>query len=103
MPPQHPNHHPHHESPTMNKIHPAPFALAADGTVLVNAALFDEVETPDEILERALAESGQLFVGIHLDEQDLALVSPRIAAACREASAFVIGRRQRLACERPGK
>ena len=85
------------ENCAMNRITPVPFALAADGTVFVNAALFDEVELPEEILERALAEPGHVFVGVELDELDLAIVSPRIASACREASAFVIGRRQRLA------
>lgn len=74
-----------------------PFAVAADGTVFVNGALFDEVETAQEILERALEEPGQVFIGVQLDEHDLELVSPRIASACREASAFVIGRRQRVA------
>lgn len=73
------------------------FALGADGTVYVNAALFDEVETPEEILDRALTEPGAVFIGVELDEQDMELVTPRIASACREASAFVIGRRQRIA------
>jgi hypothetical protein len=81
-------------------IHPCPFAIATDGSTLVNAALFDEVETAREILDRALEEPGQVFIGVQLDEQDLELVTPRIAASCREASAFVIGRRQRLARER---
>ena len=75
----------------------APFAIGANGTIYVNAALFDDVETPGEILDRALAEPGSVFIGVQLDEEDLHLVTPRIAAACREASAFVIGRRQRLA------
>lgn len=74
-----------------------PFAVSADGTVFVNAALFDEVETPAEILDRALAEPGQVFIGVQLEERDMVIVSPRVAAACREAAAFVIGRRQRLA------
>jgi hypothetical protein len=81
-------------------IHNTPFALGADGTVIVNAALFDGVEQADEILERALEEPGAIFIGVVLDEQDLELVTPRVASACREASAFVLGRRQRLARER---
>ncbi len=81
-------------------IDDVPFALGADGKVYVNVALFDEVETPEEILERALDEPGDLFIGVELDEQDMQLVSPRIAAACREACAFVIGRRQKLARRR---
>ena len=84
----------------MNRISEVPFALAADGTTLVNAALFDEVETPEEILERALAEPGEVFIGVALDQQDMKLVTPRIGSACREASAFVIGRRQKVARQR---
>jgi len=79
------------------RIDDVPFALGADGKVYVNAALFDEVETPEEILGRALEESGNVFVGVELDAEDMKLVSPRVASACREASAFVIGRRQKMA------
>jgi len=78
-------------------IDDVPFALGADGKVYVNVALFDEVETPGEIFERALDEPGAVFIGVELDEQDWDIVSPRIASACREASAFVVGRRQKLA------
>jgi hypothetical protein len=77
-----------------------PFAIGADGAVYVNAALFDGVEAPDEILERAMAEPGQVFIGVKLGEEDMKLVAPRIASACREAAAFVIGRRQKLARRR---
>jgi hypothetical protein len=44
-----------------------------------------------------------VFIGVQLDEQDMQLVTPRIASACKDASAFVIGRRQHLARERTGK
>ncbi|PKN45647.1 MAG: hypothetical protein CVU63_08610 [Deltaproteobacteria bacterium HGW-Deltaproteobacteria-20] len=81
-------------------IDDVPFALGADGKVYVNVALFDEVETPEEILERALDEPGDVFIGVELDEQDMNLVSPRVASACREAAAYVIGRRQKLARRR---
>ena len=81
-------------------IHPCPFALGADGTVVVNAALFDGVDTAQEIFERAIAEPGALFIGVVLDEQDMQLVAPRIASACSEAAAFVIGRRQKIARKR---
>ncbi len=82
------------------QIDDVPFALGADGKVYVNAALFDEVETAEEIFERALDERGAVFIGVELDERDWDIVSPRIASACREASAFVIGRRQ---IERSGR
>lgn len=81
-------------------IDDVPFALGADGKVYVNVALFDEVETPEEILERALDEPGAVFIGVELDEQDMNLVSPRVASACREATAYVVGRRQKLARRR---
>lgn len=74
-----------------------PLAVSSAGTVFVNVALFDGVETPAEMLDRALAEPGDLFVGVALDQEDLEIVTPRISSASREASAFVIGRRQRLA------
>lgn len=82
------------------RIDDVPFALGADGKVYVNVALFDEVETPDEIFERALDEPGAVFIGVELDEQDINLVSPRVASASREAAAFVVGRRQKLARKR---
>jgi hypothetical protein len=74
-----------------------PFAIGVDGTVFVNAAGFDDVSTPQQILDRALAEPGAVFIGVELDELDMNLVTPRIASACREAAAFVIGRRQKNA------
>jgi len=77
-----------------------PLAVSSAGTVFINVALFDGVETPAEMLDRALAEPGALFVGVALDDKDLEIVTPRISSASREASAFVIGRRQRLARQR---
>ena len=77
-----------------------PLALSSAGTVFVNVAMFDGVETPAEILDRALAEPGDLFVGVALSQEDLENVRPRITSACREAAAFVIGRRQRAARRR---
>ena len=59
-------------------IHPCPFAIAADGTTFVNEALFDEVDEPCEILERALTEPGQVFIGIVLDDQDLESSRPEL-------------------------
>jgi len=69
----------------MKEPNQAPFFLGADGTVYVNAALFDDVETLEEILKRALDEPGSVIIGVELDEQDMKLVSPRVASACREA------------------
>lgn len=73
-----------------------PFALGSDGSVYVNALDFDRVTTPHEALERALLEPGPVFIGVRLSAADLKLVTPRLASACREASAFVLGRRQKL-------
>jgi len=73
------------------------FAFAVDGTIYVNARLFDGVTTPLQALEVAELLDRKLFIGVALDEHDGALLRRRTGDAFSEAAAFIIGRHQRLA------
>lgn len=73
------------------------FALAVDGTIYVNALLFDGVTTPQHALEVAEHLERKPFIGVALDDEDAALLRRRTGDAFSEAAAFIIGRHQRLA------
>jgi len=71
------------------------FAVGLDGTILVNAAAFDNVANTQEALARALEEPGEVFIGVVLEAKDRSILAKSLKAACSEACGFVIGRRQR--------
>lgn len=71
------------------------FALGFDGTVFVDASLFDGASTVEDALVIARHQAERVFIGIALQEADLALLRPRMRDAEAEAAAFIIGCRQR--------
>jgi hypothetical protein len=76
-------------------VHPAPIALTSDGKLLVNVGYFDDVHGLEDILRRAKQERSPVFIGVPLQERELRFVLERVHDACREAAAFVFGRRRR--------
>jgi hypothetical protein len=52
------------------------------------------------VIERARKERTPIFIGVTLEKGELPLVTERVGTACREAAAFVVGRRQRKARHR---
>jgi hypothetical protein len=77
------------------RIHEAPIAVTIDGTVLVNLVCFDGVKEPDELLRQALAERGDLFVGVAMTESEKNKALMLLDNAGIEAAGVIVGPRQR--------
>ncbi len=75
-------------------LHQATFALASDGTVLVNTQEFDGVTDLASALDCARREGGRVFVGVALTRMEAESLLPDIADALSEAAAYIVGARQ---------
>jgi hypothetical protein len=77
-------------------IHEGALAVTLDGTILVSAAqFFRQSKDPQELLRLALAEEGEVFIGVALTENETGLTLMRLDNDAAEAAAKVIGERQR--------
>jgi hypothetical protein len=77
-------------------IHEGALAFTLDGTMLVSAAqFFHESKDPQELLRLALAEEGELFIGVALNENETGLTLMGLDNDAAEAAAKIIGERQR--------
>jgi hypothetical protein len=69
--------------------------IAADGSVLLNVAHLETSQDPKVLLDRAMAEGGELFIGVRLVPREareaLRLLDDRAA----EAAGVIGGRRHR--------
>lgn len=63
--------------------------------MLLNVAMFDAPRRLDALLAFADQTHGEVFIGIVLDGPERALVVSELAHSCRDATARVVGRRQR--------
>jgi hypothetical protein len=79
------------------RLHRAPFALASDGTVLVNMTEFDGPRSLAALLNKATEQKGRVFVGVQLTPAEIRWVLARLDEGCQEAAAYVAGGRQRRA------
>jgi hypothetical protein len=70
--------------------------VTLDGTVLVSIAEFTRKKNPKELLRIALAEKGDLFIGVAINEREANHVAMRLDNAASEAAGRVFGDRQRL-------
>lgn len=78
----------------------ASFAVLSTGNVVVNVAVFDGVASLEEALKLALVQRGPVFIGLHLEDRELAGPLDRVKHMAAEAAAHIIGRRQRRARRR---
>jgi hypothetical protein len=76
-------------------IHQAAFAIAANGSLLVNVAHVDRRMTSTQLLQWALRQPGKVFVGVQLSPAEATRVLNWCADLHDEAVAYVIGARQR--------
>jgi hypothetical protein len=77
-------------------FHDAPLAVTLDGTILVSAAqFFHDSKDPQELLRLALAEEGEVFIGVAMNEVETNLTLMRLDNDAAEAAAKIIGERQR--------
>jgi hypothetical protein len=70
--------------------------VTLDGTVLVSIAEFTRKKNPKELLRIALAEKGDLFIGVAINEREANHVAMRLDNAAAEVAGRVFGDRQRL-------
>ena len=71
--------------------------MASDGTVLLNLAHFNGIETVENAaaLMRGLAETGAtVFVGGVLSEPEIQRVLGKVGPGFSEAAAYTVGKRQ---------
>ncbi len=76
------------------RILAAPFAIATDGTILINVAMFDVPRVIDAVMAVAQREHGALFVGLALTTTEIAAARETLRHALREAAAVVVGSRE---------
>jgi hypothetical protein len=72
-----------------------PFAVSSSGVVLLNVENFDDVETAEDALRRALREPGSIFIGVPMTAPEVRLVLDHLRDVVHEPAGLVIGRRQR--------
>jgi hypothetical protein len=76
------------------RVHLAPLAIACDGAILVNVAMFDSPRGLAELFETAQRERGAVFIGLLLGPKEAAAARETLRHAHREAAAVVVGRRE---------
>ncbi|HQP39699.1 MAG TPA: hypothetical protein PLI95_31160 [Polyangiaceae bacterium] len=81
-------------------IHRAPLALASDGTILLNTAVFDVPKRIEQLLELALRERGAVFIGIALAPHEVEQLRLQVDDAVLQAAFFTAGARQRRSRQR---
>lgn len=79
---------------TRPRIHPAPFAVAADGSVLANVTLVDGAEDATSAIRTALELGGRVFVGVELREGEVTDLHRWVQDAAYESLAFILGGRR---------
>jgi hypothetical protein len=75
------------------KLHKAPFAVTSDGTVLINVAEFDGVETVQDAV--GVANGANVFIGVPLTKAEVRRVLLQVGHGHREAAAYVVGGRRK--------
>lgn len=85
------------------RVHLAPFALASDGDVLLNVAMFDTPKELTNLLRLAQTQSVKVFVGVALSGSELDFILSELRHAYRDGAAWLVGGRQRRASVRSKK
>ena len=76
-------------------MHRAPLAVASDGRVLLNVAVFDVAKDVDHLFELAGRERGAVFVGLVLHPSEVEQLRLQVDDAVLQAAFFAAGSRQR--------
>lgn len=83
--------------------HLAPFALASDGDVLLNVAMFDAPKDFAALLRLAQTQSVRIFIGVALSGAELDFILSELRHAYRDGAAWLVGGRQRRTSVRSKK
>jgi hypothetical protein len=78
-----------------SKVSIAPLALASDGRMLLNVAVRTGPLDPSKLVERAVAEGGQIFIGVVLAKKEVAFALEATDDSTAELSSWIRGARQR--------
>ncbi len=76
------------------EVNDAPLAVASDGTVFVNVTHVGGMKEPGELLELALEEEGEVFIGVALEPAEVEEVLRRLDDGAADAVANVLGARK---------
>ena len=77
------------------KILTAPFALACDGSLVVNISCLSDDTEPVKLLDLALRDGTPVFIGSRLRSAEVRDVLRRLDDAAFEAAGFGLGHRLR--------
>ena len=77
------------------RVHLAPLALASDGDVLLNVAMFDAPKDLAALLRLAETQSMKVFIGVALSASELDFIISELRHAYRDGAAWLVGGRQR--------
>ena len=77
------------------KVNRAPLALSSEGEVLLNVAMSDVPKQLEALLAFAQQTRGEVFIGVALGINDREFVRDELRHALRDATARVVGPRQR--------
>lgn len=77
------------------RIHGSGLAFASDGTALVNVAHWATTRDPHALIEHAIAEGGELFVGVQVSAREARHILRLIDDRAAEAAGVIGGRRHR--------
>lgn len=89
------------------RIHPAAFAVACDGSVRANLHGYSGDTDLAVLLRRAVEDGRQVFIGTPLGADETRDLLGRLQDPCHEATGFILGardrRRRQAAASKRGK
>lgn len=77
-------------------IHRADLAVSTDGTVFVNVTPFDEDLDAAALVKLALAQRGELFIGVSLSTREVRRLVRGVGLVLPNLTGPLVGRRLRL-------
>ena len=80
---------------TWRRLHPSPIAVTLDGSAFASVGLYDGVHDAEAAVRAAVERGGRVFVGVELDENEVAEVKRWLDDAAFEGLAFILGARPR--------
>lgn len=72
-----------------------PFAVTSTGRVLLNVQNFDDVDSLDSALHRAVEEGNAIFIGVAMRRGEIRDALEHLSDVVYESAWSVIGKRQR--------
>jgi hypothetical protein len=77
------------------RVHPAPFAIANDGSILVNVHGYTGETDLESLVRRAAEDGRQVFIGTRLAAEEARELVAFLQDPCHEGVGFTLGARER--------